>query len=127
MRPGSWLSPVPVTTTMSASAIGARIDVVDRQLAVGAAFAVERQRKPVRRLDRHDHGARAATGLARNEPGLDTFSCEEGQHEVADFIFADGGEQCGAQPEPPRADADVGRAAADIGVEVETPVSGTPI
>ena len=109
------------------SAIGARIDVLDRRVAVGAVFAIERQRKRVGRLDDMMHGARAAAGLARDEPGLDTFSCEKGEHEVADFIVADGSEQCGPQAKTPRADADVGRAAADVGVERGDAVSGTPI
>ena len=52
---------------------------------------------------------------------------EECGDEVADLVVADGGEQRRSQPEPPRADADVGRAAADVGVEARTPVIGTPI
>jgi hypothetical protein len=37
--------------------------------------------------------------------------------EVADLILAQRGQQRGVQPQPPRANADIGRAAADIGSE----------
>ena len=104
-------------TTTRLSAIGARADIVDRQLAIGAVVAIEGQRKAVGRLDGQDDGAGAAARLARDEPRLDLLAVEKRGDEVADLIVADRGEQRRAQAEAARADADVGRAAADVGVE----------
>ena len=55
--------------------------------------------------------------LVRNEPGLDAFALEKSQHEVADFIVADGGQERGSETEPSHADGDIGRAPADVSVE----------
>src|SRR5207244_11097097 len=61
----------------------------DLELAIGAVVAIERQRKAIGRLNRHDHGAGAVSRFVRNEPCLDTLALEELQDEVAHLVVAD--------------------------------------
>src|SRR2546426_9586957 len=96
---------------------GRAIDVRDGQLAVGAVVAIEGEGKLVRRLNGHDDRARAMSGLARDEARVDRLAIEEVQDEIADFVVADGGQERGFESQSPRADGDVGRAAADVRVE----------
>jgi hypothetical protein len=112
-RAGSWTEAGAGHEDDAAVTNGCAPDIVDRQRAIGAVVAIERERELVGRLDREDHRAGAVSGLARNEPRLDLFALEKRGHEVADLIVTHGGQQRRAQTEPARADADVCRAAAD--------------
>ena len=86
-----------------------RIDPIRPHFFRNAAVSQERVER--------DHGAGAVSRLVRNEPCLDTLALEELQDEVAHLVVAHRRQQRRPQSETLRADADVGRTAADVRVE----------
>ncbi len=121
VRLGSSDSPVPLTKNDPAVGEWRRLDVIDRQTEVGAVITIERQRKSIGRLDRHDDGAGAPPGDPRHEFHVDFLALQECEHEVADLVGADSREQSRSKSQPAGADADIEGTAADVRVETLHP------